>query len=95
MIKEIVSDGIYILKNRSKYSDLEVAKAKRINAERNLAALKQRLQQEDMALNMEKKNAIKDLNHVKQIKEELTGKNQDILNELDSHLDGNVGGKKL
>ena len=30
MIKEIVSDGIYILKNRRKYSDLEVAKAKKI-----------------------------------------------------------------
>ena len=37
MIKEIVSDGIYILKNHRKYSDLEVAKAKRMKAEQNLA----------------------------------------------------------
>ena len=42
MIKEIVSDGIYILKNHRKYSDLEVAKAKRMKAEQNLAMLKQK-----------------------------------------------------
>ena len=54
MIKEIVSDGIYILKNHRKYSDLEVAKAKRMKAEQNLAMLKQKVEEERVDLKFEK-----------------------------------------
>ena len=86
MIKEIVSDGLYILKNQRKYSDLELAKAKRIKAEQNLSLLKQKLQQEEMELHIEKKNALNELNRVKQIKEDLMKQNQDILDSFDNQL---------
>ena len=88
MIKEIVSDGIYILKNRRKYSDLEVAKAKRLQAERRLAMLKEKFEREGMQLEREKKKAIEELNHVKQIKEDLMHRNQKILDSFDNELDG-------
>jgi hypothetical protein len=86
LIKDIVSDGLYILKNQRKYSDLELAKAKRIKAEQNLSMLKQKLQQEEMELQIEKKNAINELNRVKQIKEDLMKQNQDILDSFDNQL---------
>ena len=57
MIKEIVSDGLYILKNRNKYSDLEVAKAKRLQAERRLAMLKEKFEREGTQLEMEKEKS--------------------------------------
>ena len=89
MIKEIVSDGIYILKNHRKYSDLEVAKAKRMKAEQNLAMLKQKVEEERVDLKFEKETAINELNHLKQIKEDLMKQNQDMLDEFDNQLDGN------
>ena len=88
MIKEIVSDGLYILKNRNKYSDLEVAKAKRLQAERRLAMVKEKFEHEGTQLEMEKKKAIEELNHVKHIKEDSMHRNQKILDSFDNELDG-------
>ena len=60
-----------------------------MKAEQNLAMLKQKVEEERVDLKFEKETAINELNHVKQIKEDLMKQNQDMLDEFDNQLDGN------
>ena len=50
--------------------------------------LKEKFEHEGTQLEMEKKKAIEELNHVKQIKEDLMHRNQKILDSFDNELDG-------
>jgi hypothetical protein len=106
LVKEVVSDARFIVRNRKRYGDLEVARAKRIQAENMLKGLAKRAIREEKEMLDAKEMALKQLGGMKRYKKALDEHNQQIFESLqqmkteeesDLPLDGqddNVGEEK-
>ena len=81
-MKEIVSDATYIVRNRKRYGDLEVAKAKRIQAETILKSVLKRAIREEKELLEAKQVALKQLGGLKEYKKVLDEHNQKVSESL-------------
>ena len=82
MVKEIISDARYIVRNRKRYGDLEVAKAKRIQAENILKSVTKRAIREEKDLLEAKKVALRQLGGMKEYKKALDEHNEKVFESL-------------
>ena len=85
-LRGIWKDARYVLRNRKKYSDLEVARAKRIQAEKRLEDIKKVVAEEDARLEEVRMRALRQLDAVKAFSDYI---DEESSRQLDS-LDGKV-----
>ena len=84
MVKEIVKDARFVLQNRTAHSDLELARAKRIHAEKILAQAKELAAAEEKQLLEARDLALKQLQGMERFSKALDEHNERILEQVRS-----------
>ena len=84
MVKEIVKDARFVLQNRTSHSDLELARAKRIHAEKILAQAKELAAAEERQLLQARDLALKQLQGMERFSKALDEHNERILEQVRS-----------
>ena len=84
MVKEIVKDARFVLQNRTSHGDLELARAKRIHAEKILVHAKELAATEEQQLLQARDLALKQLQGMERFSKALDEHNERILEQVRS-----------